>query len=168
MKRTCCRLDVRVHPGAERWAISPATAQRLACMLSRDLTVEYVPRSALASIWERDHGGTPLPTKPYAFRAYSRDGNAVLFVDDTETPTSTLWLLLHELAHLELPRARLLHQAYRNMKRPAGYLTSDEGHEAHPEEQMANLIANQTLPKLVSNPGQYDRLWWRNRVRSMT
>ena len=166
MKRSACpRLSVTVHPGAEKWAPSRQTAQKIACLLSRDVAVEYAPRSMLEAIWQRDHG-SPLPVDRYAFRAYARGGRAVLFVDETETPASATWLLLHELAHLDLPNSRLLFRAYRSVDKPDGYLTDDVAHEAHPEEQMANLVADQVLPTLGYPAGRYDRLWWRRRVAS--
>lgn len=163
--RRCPVLTVNAHPDARAWVPSSAVLSKLACMLSRDLTVEYWPRRMVGAIWARDHDGQPLPVDPYAFRAYSRNGKATLFVDNTETEPSATWLLLHELGHLELPGARLVHRAYRSVPRPANYLTSDEGHEAHAEEQLANTVANQVFPMLGYPAARYDRLWWRQRVR---
>lgn len=163
--RRCPRLTVRVHPEARPWAPPAATLKKLACMLTRDLEVEYWPRRMVGAVWARDHDGRPLPVDRYAFRAYSRGNRAVLFVDETETEPSATWLLLHELGHLDLPGARLVHRAYRSMPRPPGYLTTDAGHEAHAEEQLANTVANQIFPQLGYPAARYDRLWWRKRVR---
>lgn len=135
-------------------------------MLGRDVTVEYHPRSAVGEVWARDHGGQTLPVKPYAFRAYARGNKAVLFVDDTETRDSALWLLLHELAHLDLDNAPLVHRAYRSIPKAADYLRDDGAHEAHAEEQLANLVADQVAPALGGRPG-LDRLWWRRRVAAL-
>lgn len=120
------------------------------------------------AIWSRDHGGRPLPVrKPYAFRAYSSNGRAVLFVDSTETRASTLWLLLHELAHLEIENAGLLRDAYRNIPKPADYLHSDDAHESHPEEQLANFVATRMLVDLGLPARSLDRRWWRQRVNQI-
>jgi len=162
----CAELRIIVYPGAERWAPNEAAVDKLACLLSTSATVEYVPRAQLAQIWARDHGGTPPPTNPYAFRAYSRGNRTVMFVDNTETPTSAMWLLLHELAHVNLSSAKLLCNAYRYMPRRADYLTSDAGHEAHPEEQLANQVATAMLPKLGYPAAVCDRMWWRRRQSS--
>jgi hypothetical protein len=156
-----------IYPGAERWAPDADVMQRLSCLLTRDVVVEIAPRAQVRAIWQRDHGGRPMPDYgPYAFRAYSRDGRAVIFVDPTETQASTLWLLLHELAHLEVASARMLKSAYRSMPKPPGYMTNDAAHEAHPEEQLANLVATRTLAHLGLPPRQLDRLWWRRRVQA--
>lgn len=140
-------------------------AKRLACLLTRDLVVEYVPRARVAEVWRRDHAGAPMPVNRYAFRAYSRGNRAVLFVDGTETRDSATWLLLHELAHLELPNAGLLHSAYRWIPKPPGYLTNDAAHESHPEEQLANRVATEIMPKLGLRRRALDRMWWRRRVK---
>lgn len=163
----CPVLTVRVAPGAERWAPSEEVIRALSCQISSPMTVEIWPRSELPRVWSRDHDGKPLTTKPYAFRAYSRAGKARLFVDDTETPSSALWLMLHEMAHLDLPHSRLVSRAYRTYPRRADYLTTDEGHEAHPEEQLANLVATQQMRSLGYRGPALDRLWWRRRVKSL-
>jgi hypothetical protein len=165
-QRRCPVLTVRFHPDAKRWVPPRAALDKLACSLSRDLEVEYWPRRLVGRVWERDHGGEMLPVHRYAFRAYSRGNRAVLFVDETETMPSATWLLLHELAHLDLTAAPLVQQAYRSIPKPPGYLTTDAGHEAHPEEQLANAVANQILPTLGLPAHRYDRLWWRSRVRA--
>lgn len=163
--RPCRRISLVVHPGAEPWAPSPEILNDLACRLTRDVRLELAPRSMLRQIWARDHGGRPLHIRdPYAFRAYSRDGQAVVFVDRTETPASALWVLLHEIAHLEVPASNMLETAFRNHPRRSDYLTSDEGHEAHPEEQLANFVATRTLIEMGLPSQQLDRLWWRKRV----
>lgn len=123
----------------------------------------------VGQIWSRDHGGQPLPIrKPYAFRAYSSNGRAVLFVDPTETRASTLWLLLHELAHLEVGNAGLLRDAYRSIPKPPDYLHSDDAHESYPEEQLANLVATRMLVELGLPARPLDRRWWRQRVNRLT
>jgi hypothetical protein len=165
MKRLPCRtLAVHAAPGTERWALSAEEAAEIACWLSRDVEVYFWPRSQVREVWRKTHG-SELPVRPYSFRAWSSGGAAHLFVDDTETPESIRWLLLHELAHLDLVSSPLLARAYRGVKRPANYLTSDDAHEANPEEQMANFVADQLAPRL-GIPAGLDRRWWRKRVES--
>jgi hypothetical protein len=161
----CRRLVVRASPGTEPWVPDPATLQRLACLLTSDVEVEIYPRMSVAPVWAREHGGdrSSLPTDPYAFRAWSREGRAILFVDDTETKDSILWLLVHELAHLDLPHSRLLRSAYRDRVRHPDYLKNDQVHEADPEEQLANLVADEVVARL-GRPSGLHRLWWRRRV----
>lgn len=163
----CRKIRVIAWPGTEPWLLHADQVRRLACLLSRDVTIEYVPRSQVAQVWARDHGGRPMPVAKYAFRAYSRGTKAVLFVDETETPASATWLLLHELGHIELPNANLLYSSFRYIPKPPGYLSSDEAHEAHPEEQLANQVATHTMPLLGLPRKSLDRLWWRRRVRAL-
>lgn len=166
--KRCPRIRLIVWPGAEQWVPSQARLDALACRLSKDVVVEFVPRSALRKIWQRDHGGRPLPPNPYAFRAYSRGNKSVVFVDHTETPASAAWLLLHELAHVDLAASNLLHTAMRQIPKPPGYLTSDAAHESHPEEQLANRVATRMMPVLGHRRQALNRLWWRRRVRRRT
>lgn len=91
----------------------------------------------------------------------------VLLSDLTETTQSLTWLLLHELAHVEVNQTSLLDAALRSIPRPKDYLTNDEAHEAWPEEQLANLVADRLSSRLGSRPG-LNRLWWRQRVRALT
>lgn len=128
--------------------------------------VEVVPRPFVRQLWSRDMGVKPFPGY-YAFRAYTRGDRVVLLSDAAETPQSLTWLLLHELAHVEVNRASLLDAALRSIPRPKDYLTSDEAHESWPEERLANLVADELSPRFGSRPG-LNRLWWRERVRSMT
>ncbi len=157
----CSRLTVHADPGTDPWVVRQADAQRIACMLAKDVIVEYHPRSAIQRVWSTRHGGAPLPVPEHSFRAWSRDGRAVLFVDRSETYQSALWLLLHELAHLDLMGSPLLTKAYRSIAKPKGYLSSDIAHESHPEEQLANLVATRVLGLIGHDPFAYDRLWWR-------
>jgi hypothetical protein len=57
----------------------------------------------------------------------------------------------------------MLDKAFSSVPRPANYLTSDAAHERYPEEQMANLVADQLAPHFDSRPG-LNRIWWRRRV----
>ena len=160
-------LTLRAWPGAEPWMPSAAARQQLASLLSGAVTVELVPRSALPALWARDfRGQRPLPA--YAFRAYARDLNIVVLVDKTETPASVLWLLGHELAHTELTRSKLLRAAYRSIPKSSNYMTNDDAHEAHPEEQAANLVADQICEQEGLCQRGMNRRWWRARVKRIS
>lgn len=156
-------LRVFVVPGTEPWLPPKRDLRRLGRMLSRPARIEVWPRDRVAEAWALDHGGEPFPFERYAFRAWSRDGKATVLVDPTETRASVLWLMAHELAHLDLPASRLIRQAYRVPKSP-GYFTSDVEHEAHPEEQLANRVATRTMLALGYPARSYDRPWWRQRA----
>jgi hypothetical protein len=157
------RMRITVLPGAEPWVPSRATIDKLAKALGVPASVEYIPRTMVESVWERDHpGGDPFPGR-YAFRAYTRGDQVRMFVDSTETPQSALWLLVHELAHIAVDSNDLLDLAYRSFPRPPGYRTNDAAHEAWPEEQLANDVADQWGQRLGYPPG-LNRLWWRKRV----
>jgi len=124
--------------------------------------VEVVPRSCVRLLWKRDMGEKPFPGF-YAFRAYTRGRSVVLLSDWTETTQSLTWLLLHELTHVQVNSNPMLDRALRSVERPVDYLTSDEAHEEWPEEQLANLSADQLAPRYASRPG-LNRVWWRSRV----
>ena len=155
-------------PGTEPWLPTPEEARKLSSWVGGPVTVEYWPRSRAREAWERHHPGKTFQREPYSFRAWSNKKAklAVLLVDELETRQSALWLLCHELGHLELNHAPLLRRAYKQKKK-ASYWTSDAGHEAHPEEQMANLVGTRTLARLGHPAVQLDRPWWRKRVRAM-
>ena len=136
-------------------------------LLTRSVEVFFHPRSEVGKIWKQDHGGKKLPVPKYAFRAYTNGERVRIFSDETETPESLLWLLLHELAHVELARSPFLHRVYRKLPKPKNYMTSDAAHEAAPEEQFANLVADEWYSAIVGHPCTYDRLWWRHRVHKM-
>ena len=160
--RTRPLIQHYVHPGAVPWVPSPETTGRIEEHLRIPVVVEWVPRAWVRALWERDNPGKPFPGM-YAFRAYSRGPSTKILVDHTETKESALWVLLHELAHTQLETSPLISAAYRSVPRSSSYVTSDAQHEAWPEEQLANLVANQWATSLGSRPG-LDRAWWRRRV----
>lgn len=96
---------------------------------------------------------------PYAFRAVTTvDGRTVVLVDPTETPTSTAWLIAHELRHQEIRMDPALAARYQ-AQRPQGMdPASDRFHAIDPEEidcdTTATLLIGQAL----------DRAWWRART----
>ncbi len=157
------RLTVLTH-GQPDVAIPVAVWHKLASgpYLDKPLLVEIVPRSLVAELWSRDMGSKPFPGR-YAFRAYTRGCRVVLLSDATETPQSLVWLLLHEMAHVQVNERPLLDEAFRSIPRPVGYVSSDEAHEAWPEERFANQMADILAPAFGSRPG-LNRLWWRTRT----
>jgi hypothetical protein len=156
-------LQVTVHPGTEQWVPSHNALETLGRALKVAVRVEFIPRSRVREIWIRDHSrGDSFPGH-YAFRAYTKDKLVRLFVDQTETRDSALWLLVHELAHVAVDSNDLLDLAYSSFPRPAAYRTDDRAHEAWPEEQLANNVADQWGQRL-GYPAGLNRLWWRKRV----
>lgn len=160
-------ISVYVAPGAQRWAIAPAVRQALSSWTARqDVQVHYWPRAQLGEVWRCTHGGRDVPTsRPYAFRAWANANVVHILVDETETPESIVWLTLHELAHVELGCAPLIAQAYRSIPKHPDYLSDDAAHDERPEEQMADLVADQLAPLLGSRAG-YGRRWWRPRTEA--
>jgi hypothetical protein len=117
----------------------------------KHVNVSIWPRSMIDQVYGK-------PSYPYAFRAVSRNNEAILFVDKTETPDSIAWLLAHELAHhliFSKPswREELL------KKRPAHLDPSgDAFHALDPEELAADDIATKILGT------RFNRAWWRRRT----
>jgi hypothetical protein len=163
----CRRIALRAAPGTEPWVPEPDHLADLACSLTDDVNVEIYPRADVARVWATEHQGAAMPVDRYAFRAFAKGRRAILFVDSTETRDSVLWLLVHELTHLELPHSRLLFEVYRNRERHPDYLKSDEAHEADLEEQFANQIADAMMERL-GRPTGLHRTWWRERVQRMS
>lgn len=108
--------------------------------------------------------GKPFDIKPYAFRAFARGKQIVLFDDATETRSSLLWLLLHEIGHIWVTRTPKLRRQFRSTSLPSGYMTSDSAHESSPEEQFANMMADNWYKEFSGQSGSFHRLWWRDRV----
>lgn len=156
-------LQVTVHPGTEQWVPTHNALETLGRALKVPVRVEFIPRSRVREIWSRDHPRADSFPGDYAFRAYTKDKLVRLFVDQTETRDSALWLLVHELAHVAVDSNDLLDLAYNSFPRPAAYRTDDRAHEAWPEEQLANNVADQWGERL-GYPAGLNRLWWRKRV----
>ncbi len=140
------------HPGARSWVPPTNTIVRL-----RDRfpiaghQVHMWPRAMVAQIRGR-------PETPYAFRAYTSGTDSHIFVDDTETPTSIVWLIAHELTHRlvnEHPQvARMLDQARPADLDPRG----DRFHQVSAEERLADGYATRLAG------ARLDRDWWRQRA----
>jgi hypothetical protein len=158
------KIRLREWPGAQ--VVVPRQAlEALSGWLQAPVCIEVIPRSAVRQLWQRDFGSAAFPGQ-YAFRAFTRGHHVRLVSDHTETPASLTWLLLHELAHVLVNESPMLDEALRSVPKPEGYLTNDAAHEAWPEEQLANLVANQFACRVGSRPG-LDRLWWRRRVQRL-
>ena len=159
-------LTVTYTPSVRAWLPAEATLTSVRKYLSRRTVVHLLPRRALAETFAREIGH-PLVGSLYQLRAWSLKsrGEAWVFADQTETRDSVLWVLLHELAHLDLVGAGLL-QAAVEAPRTAAYDT-DEGHEADPEERLANQVATALLGQLTGRSQALDRRWWRARVCRM-
>ncbi len=161
------RLLIHVAPGAEPWAPQADEVVKLELLLSRDSEIFYWPRFRVHEIYRATHSGQDLPEgRTYLLRAWAKDGRTHIFVDQTETRESTLWLTLHELTHLELPSSPYIARAFRGEPKAPNYYTNDAVHEARPEEQLANHVADR-LALDFGIPGGLNRLWWRARVRAI-
>jgi len=155
-------LTLTAHPGTENWAPPKEVAAALSGAVSGTYEIHLHPRREVAKVWEADHPGKTYDKDPYAFRAYQNGHTAYIFVDETETPESVMWLIGHELAHMNLRQQHPeLWELYQRVT-PTDYFTSDEAHERDPEEQLANAVGE------FFAGDDYPRTWWRKRVSSMT
>jgi rhodanese-related sulfurtransferase len=149
-------MKLVVHPGAEAWRPSQEDLDKLArTFRGVDLDAHLWPRSAVRKVFGRR-------SKPYAFRAFTRNSTSHLFVDGTETPKSIAWLLAHELCHQQVAKNPDLVEAFDDAQPidldPAG----DQFHEVDAEERFCDGVATRIYGIRL------DRAWWRNRVSNMT
>jgi hypothetical protein len=147
-------LRVVYHPNVYDWMPAPSWLASVGKMPPPGTVLEFIRRP--------EH---PLGKK-YPYRAVAqeqRNGSTDIriFVDETETPDSVKWLVLHELAHVLVTAQPTLAETLRSQPRPPGYPHDDDAHEAVLEEQLANTFADKHAPV----PG-LDRRWWRARTRS--
>lgn len=145
-------LRVVYHPNVYDWMPAPSWFAWLGKMPPKGTVLEFIRRP--------EH---PLGNKyPYRAVAQQRLGGGTdirVYVDETETPDSIKWLVLHELAHVLVTAEPTLAETLRSQPRPSGYPHDDDAHEAVLEEQVANTFAD----KLAPVKG-LDRRWWRKRV----
>ena len=160
------KISIRVHPGAEPWAPPLQSIQELSKHIAAPVEIEIFHRREVRRLWAKNMPNRPYPGD-YAFRAWTRGSHVTILVDDTETPGSVLWVIAHELTHADINKAPFLDIALRGIPKPERYEHEDQAHEAWPEEQIANLVADQWAPRLGSRPG-LNRLWWRERVDALT
>lgn len=113
-----------------------------------------------------------------AFRAWCRTSQReiFIFVDECENDDSIIWLIMHELTHIDIHHSNIMNfflgiqrdQWLKNIKlSPDDYfsptmMNRDELHEADPEEQVCNNVASTFLCGKT-----YDRAWWRKRKNEM-
>lgn len=162
------KLTIHHHPDLVRYVPDRAGLQAVAELLPADVVVHLHRRSDLDQVWAQTHGGRQLPLPPRAFRAWANRNTVRLLVDETETPRSVAWLLLHELAHVAVTHSPLLRAAFRGRSKPDGYLTDDGVHEAWPEERLANRVAVELMPLLGYERAFLGRDWWRQHTRNAT
>ena len=143
-------MTVRVLPGAEPWAPDAAWMSRLSHIVPQGCVVTFERRS----------------NRKYLYRAVADRNLAIrVLVDETETPESVKWLLLHEMFHARVTATPHVAKELRSEPRPPGYPLDDDAHEALMEEQLANEYANLLAPRFGTQPG-LDRRWWRSRTRA--
>jgi len=146
-----------------KWVPDPSVFTAIDSLFTKPVSIHFIPRSDVAKTWSKDNGGKKYTKDLYSFRAYAGKDFCKIFVDDTETRDSVLWVMLHELAHIALASVPYLFKGYR-VQTPDDYWDSDDGHERDPEEQMANNMAITWMKTLGHEPFEYDRRWWRERT----
>jgi len=156
-------LSVYCHADASDWCPSSDVIKSISKFFNKNVRVEIYPRSLVAEVWSKDHDNKEYTKDYYAFRAYAGRDYCKIFVDETETKESALWVFLHELAHISLASAPYLFKAYRHLT-PPDYFSSDDAHERDPEEQMANAMAMSWMDMLGYGKVEYPRHWWRERT----
>lgn len=156
-------ISLFCHVDATDWCPNGDIVNFLAKFFTKEVRVEIYPRSMVGTIWSKDHENKPYDKDYYAFRAYAGKNYCKIFVDETETKESVLWVLLHELAHISLSCAPYLFRAFRHLT-PDDYFESDDAHERDPEEQMANSMAMSWMDMLGYGKVSYPRHWWRKRT----
>ena len=156
-------LSVYCHVDASDWCPSSDVIRRISPFFTKNVRVEIYPRSLVADVWSKDHDCKEYTKDYYAFRAYAGKDYCKIFVDETETKESALWVFLHELAHISLASAPFIFRAYRHLT-PHDYFSSDDAHERDPEEQMANAMAMSWMDMLGYGKVEYPRHWWRERT----
>lgn len=155
-------LTIHHHPDLARYVPARAGLQAVAELLPADVVVHLHRRADLGAVWAATHDGRQVPVPDGSFRAWANGDTIRLLVDDSETPESVAWLLLHELAHVAVTHSPLLRQAYRHRPKPDDYLVDDDVHEAWPEERLANRVATELMPLLGYPRALRARRWWRS------
>ena len=156
-------LNMFCHVDATDWCPHGDVVQMLSQFFTKEVNIEIYPRYLVNTVWEKDHPCETYDKDYYAFRAYAGKDYCKIFVDETETKDSVLWVMLHELAHIALASSPFLFKGYRHLT-PDDYHCSDEAHERDPEEQMANSIAMSWMDMLGYGRVNYPRHWWRERT----
>lgn len=115
--------------------------------------------------WMKDWSGrrSERPDEPYSCRGWCGSNEIVVLYDETETPESIKWIILHELGHAVCNRTYMFDQAMSEENKIEGRTTyewkDDVGHEADSEERLVNRIATAWC-----GGQERARPWWRPRV----
>lgn len=143
-----------------------------------DVTVIFANTKKKADYWMANEFFQTLPFPGYdSFRAWSEHDTKtiIIFDDEAETGDSLFWVMVHELAHLEVRTSKWLltftaldyetKKIIESLGKPrAGYLKlireNDDMHENDPEEAFCNRIAT-----AICGGDFYDRKWWRSRKK---
>jgi hypothetical protein len=145
-------MQLTVHAGAEAWLPTEAA---LAALRQRfpgpGFRVTLHPRIHVHQV----HGGR---TEPWAFRAFTRQGESHVFADGTETPASIAWLIAHELSHQAVLQNPEVRAAVREARPVDSGPQSDAFHRVDPEERIADGVATRLFGERL------DRDWWRART----
>jgi hypothetical protein len=153
-----------IHPGAEAWAPDSRFMDSLGTWAPPNTVIHLHPRSDIRKYFAKDNPHERFPSKPYPFRAWNAPHKQIrMFVDETETPDSVKWGILHEVGHSFVTHTPGLNRL-RKIPKPLNYATSDKAHAAVPEEQFCNAFADHLAPMMGVQGRGYDRAWWRKRV----
>ena len=155
-----------VHPGAEAWAPDSRFMDTLGGWAPPNTVIHLHPRSEIRACFAKDNPHQRFPKKPFPFRAWNAPHKGIrMFVDETETPDSVKWGILHEVGHSFVTHTPGLNRL-RKIPKPLNYATSDEAHASVPEEQFCNAFADYLAPRMGVTGAGYDRAWWRKRVEA--
>ncbi len=127
------------------------------------------PYSWMAALSEMVPAGQNITFKlrpkdsDYRFRAFNSGKETMIYVDETETPASVKWLLLHEMAHASLNEWPEAAAIIRKEPKPKNYATDDDAHASVWEEQIADGCADHLAPSMGTLPG-LNRKWWRRKM----
>lgn len=124
------------------------------------ITLKVYPRHLVQEVWDHETLKEPYPFKPYSFRAFAKGNTIILLDDDTETKGSLFWVLLHEMAHVFVSKNEKLKKQFRHNRK-------EVSHETSPEEQFANLMADQWFFEYTGIHKSYHRLWWKERCTKL-
>lgn len=111
-------IRVLAEPGTQRWVPPQEWWDALARLVPPGQTVFFRHR----------------PDAAYHYRAFNNGDNTTIYVDETETPESVRWVLLHEMAHATINRLPSVARHLRKDPKPKNYATDDHVHASVPEE----------------------------------
>lgn len=142
----------------------------------KDVTVIFADIKKKADYWMADEFNQTIPFPGNdIFRAWNdhESKTVIIFDDEAETGDSLFWIMVHELAHLELRTSKWLLnftaidcETNRLIEKlgisKQGYLKlireNDDMHESDPEEAFCNRVATE-----ICGGDFLGRKWWRER-----